>query len=76
MNCSVCKNEIEHISLKNELDKIKILKNKIEEMSLKRLKFESRENVDDIIKENGRYFKNPLGYALNYFSYYICFECF
>ena len=44
-------------------------------MSLLRLKFEKLENSDEIIKEDGKFYKNELGYSMYNFAYYPCFEC-
>lgn len=44
-------------------------------MCLKRLKYENLEKADDIVKKDGKFYNDKLGYALYNFAYYLCYEC-
>jgi hypothetical protein len=76
LNCPVCNTQkIDHVELRGVLKPLLKLHKEIETMCMKRLKHEGRDKCDDIIKENGKFYKNPLGYAMHNFAYYMCYEC-
>lgn len=43
--------------------------------ALQRLSFEGMEKRDEIVKEDGRFYKDPTAFAMNHFAYYPCFVC-
>jgi hypothetical protein len=47
----------------------------VKKQCLLRIKYENLEKASDIINENGKYYKNEIGYALHNFAYYVCYNC-
>jgi hypothetical protein len=75
MNCPLCNVKMNHPSIDSISKEINELNEKVKEMSLLRLKFENLQNSDDIIKEDGKFYKNETGYSMYHFAYYQCYQC-
>jgi len=75
MQCPVCKQQVSHPSLDGVLKPMVELYNQVKERALQRLKYMNEENAKEIVNKDGPYFKNPVGYALRRYCYYLCFKC-
>jgi len=79
MNCPTCKQTItvapDHVVLNQEISYLSQQKRKLEEMALQRLKHEGMEKKDEIVRPGGKFYNNPLGYAMDMLRYFQCFKC-
>jgi len=75
LGCPVCKQQISHPLLDNEMRSILTLKKEIEEKAMARLKDTHRENCSEIVSPGSKFYQRPLDYAMHYFSYFMCYKC-
>jgi len=47
----------------------------IQEKAVQRLRYEGLAAVDEIEKPDGQFYKDPTGYAMHRFAYYMCHKC-
>jgi len=73
--CPLCKIPMKHPKLDDLNKDLDILYGKLGQKLLKRLKYEKLDQDAQIINENGRYYQNEIGFAMNKFAYYLCFKC-
>ena len=66
---------MEHPALIEPLKPLKELEELVSKKALQRLSFEGLDKSEDITEEKGRFYKDPLGFAMNRFAYYPCFIC-
>ena len=55
--------------------KIEKLNSKIQKMSLMRLKHEERDKDEKLKDSSYAFYKKPMEYAMDIYSYYTCFKC-
>jgi len=75
MCCSLCKEQIDHNSLKNEMKPVLSLYQEIQTKSLQQLKTDQLDQEEVIINKDGEYYQKPHLYALKIYAYYLCFKC-
>jgi len=73
--CPLCHKTMEHPALLRMQRKVTVLRESIERLAAQRLEYENLSKHKDIVDENGRFYKDPLGFAMNRFAYYECYEC-
>ena len=73
--CPLCKIPMKHPKLNNMNKELDILNDKLSQKMLQRLKYEKLDQHFEIIDENGRYYQNEIGFAMDKFAYYLCFKC-
>jgi hypothetical protein len=74
-SCPLCKVDLSHPDLESSLKPIRLLQKEISDKALERLKYEGLDKSDDIVDPNGRFYRDPVGFAMDHFSFYKCFEC-
>lgn len=74
-DCPLCKQPIAHTSLQDLLGPIILLKKEVESKATQRLEYEGLSKSDDITDPKGRFYKKPTEYAMDKFSYFMCFKC-
>lgn len=74
-NCPICKYQISHVELKPQLGPIELLYRDVEEKALMRLEYEGLAKSEAIMAEDARFYNDPSGFALEHYSYYLCFKC-
>ena len=40
-----------------------------------RLEYDNLSQCQEIVSEGGRYYQNPVGYAMDKFAYFMCYKC-
>lgn len=83
--CPLCKAEIRHPALTQIVASIEELKKTLtvvvstpmtmQARAVNRLKFEGMENDKELTSKDSRFYKAPELYAMQRFSYYMCFKC-
>lgn len=73
--CPTCKEEISHPSLTDIIEPIDALKQEVQRKALTRLRAENQDRSPEIHAPGGRFFKNPTGFAMAKYAYYLCSKC-
>ena len=66
---------MDHPSLTNILEPIKLVYEDVKTKALTRLQFEGLFNTDAITKPGGLYFQDPARFAMDRYAYYSCSKC-
>ena len=66
---------MDHPALEQALKPMRDLQENVHKKALQRLAFEGLDKVEDITSEKGKFYKDPIGFAMNRFAYYPCFKC-
>lgn len=74
-NCPLCQKPMHHPSLTSILKPIEELEEGIRKKSHERLIYEGREKDPAIVNASGRFYNNPVGFAMHQFLFYMCFQC-
>jgi len=75
LSCPLCKKQIAHPMLKNELDPVLKLFEDVKTKAVQRLSYEGLQNAKELSEQGGKYFKNPEAFALDKLAYYPCSKC-
>jgi E3 ubiquitin-protein ligase MYCBP2 len=75
IQCPICKAEINHVSLTDLLQPIKLLYEDVKKKALMRLEYEGLSRCEALTTEGARWFNNATGFALYRYAYYVCFKC-
>ena len=70
-----CGQEMEHPSLAELMQPIRSLKVKVQQKALMRLQLEKKDKDAQVERPNGRFYRNPTGYAMHLYAYYECHKC-
>ncbi|ETO24336.1 hypothetical protein RFI_12823, partial [Reticulomyxa filosa] len=73
--CPLCKEPIQHASLLNKCEEIRLLENTVRQMALQRLRYEERQRDFDVVDPKGTFYNDEIGYAANMYVFFQCFEC-
>ncbi|ETO36723.1 hypothetical protein RFI_00341, partial [Reticulomyxa filosa] len=73
--CPLCKEPINHESLNEKCEEIRLLENTVRQMALQRLRYEERHNDQDVVDPKGRFYNDEIGYADHIYAFFQCFEC-
>nr|CAB3264102.1 E3 ubiquitin-protein ligase MYCBP2 [Phallusia mammillata] len=73
--CSICKNEISHPALESVLKPLRELMQEVKRKALQRLEYEGLKECESITTVGGKFYKDPTGFALNKYAYYMCCNC-
>jgi hypothetical protein len=73
--CSLCKADVSHPSLAALTEPIFALREDVRQKALMRLKYEGLESHPDIATPGARYYRDPAGFAMHKFAYYLCYKC-
>ncbi|OTF80766.1 hypothetical protein BLA29_008492, partial [Euroglyphus maynei] len=73
--CPICKIPIDHQSLSELLQPIRALYEDVRRKSLMRLEFEGLNQCEAITAPNARFYQDPVGFAMERYSYYPCMKC-
>ncbi|KPM10530.1 E3 ubiquitin-protein ligase-like protein [Sarcoptes scabiei] len=65
----------EHPALRSLLDPINVLFKEVKQKALMRLEYEGLNRCEAITSTSSRYFEDPISFALERYSYYLCFNC-
>lgn len=71
--CPICKDPMGHPVLKDLLDPIRELENDVKRKALRRLQLLGLQ--EEVLTPESRFHKDPVGYAMERYSYYQCFKC-
>ena len=72
---SVKRAPIAHPKLKSVLDPINELCEDVKRKCSLRLKYENKDNCEELTSSTSKYYKQPFEYAMSVYSYYVCFKC-
>jgi E3 ubiquitin-protein ligase MYCBP2 len=75
LSCPLCQGPIDNRLFDKILAPLITLKKKVESLSLQRLEHEGRQKDAAIISPTGAYYKDPLGFAMREYLFYMCFKC-
>jgi len=73
--CPLCKIPMKHPKIKKLNKNLNILYDKLSAKMLRRLKYEKLDQDSEIMNENGAYYQDEIGFAMNKFAYYLCYKC-
>ncbi|GFY47108.1 hypothetical protein TNIN_284731 [Trichonephila inaurata madagascariensis] len=73
--CPICQAPMDHPVLKEFLDPARSLFEDVKRKALMRLEYEGLHNVDAISTPGARFYKDPAGFAMDRYAYYVCFKC-
>ncbi|XP_062580615.1 E3 ubiquitin-protein ligase MYCBP2-like [Saccostrea cucullata] len=73
--CPICKNPIDHPVLKELLKPIRDLFSDVKRKALMRLEYEGLHKAEAITTPGARFYKDPAGFAMDRYAYYVCFKC-
>jgi E3 ubiquitin-protein ligase MYCBP2 len=73
--CPSCKATIDHPLLEELMAPIRELKGDVERKALMRLEFEKKDKDPEIVEAGGAFHRNPVGFALKKYNYYMCYKC-
>ncbi|KAK2163193.1 hypothetical protein LSH36_84g08056 [Paralvinella palmiformis] len=73
--CPICKASIDNPVLKSLLDPIRQLYEDVRRKALMRLEYEGLDKSEAIVTQGTRFHKDPAGYAMERYAYYVCYKC-
>lgn len=73
--CPICKNPIDHSVLKELLKPIRDLFSDVKRKALMRLEYEGLHKAEAITTPGARFYKDPAGFAMDRYAYYVCYKC-
>ncbi|CAH1777009.1 unnamed protein product [Owenia fusiformis] len=74
-HCPICKGDISHKVLSERLRPIQMLFEDVKRKALMRLEYEGLHKAEAITTPGTRFYKDPAGYAMDRYAYYVCFKC-
>ncbi|XP_053398701.1 E3 ubiquitin-protein ligase MYCBP2-like isoform X4 [Mercenaria mercenaria] len=74
-HCPICKCNIDHPVLRELLRPIQQLYEDVHRKALMRLEYEGLHKADAIITPGARFYKDPAGFAMDRYAYYVCYKC-
>ncbi|XP_062580608.1 E3 ubiquitin-protein ligase MYCBP2-like [Saccostrea cucullata] len=75
MLCPLCKNSLSHPDLYEIMSPLMHLYDKIKTKALTRLQHDGLFQDKDITQPSGKYYKDPAGFAMDKYAYYMCSKC-
>ena len=75
LECPLCKKPMRHPALQAELAPLMEIRRETEKRAVKRLHELGMDKSDEVTKPGKPYYKNPVGYAMHRFSYFLCYKC-
>lgn len=79
--CPLCKvpmapaNPISHPQLNAAFQSVQEIQEDIKKRAVNRLKFEGLDKAPEIVEKGGKFFNDPVGFSMDRFSYFVCFQC-
>ncbi|ESO93791.1 hypothetical protein LOTGIDRAFT_205644 [Lottia gigantea] len=73
--CPICKATIDHPVLKELLDPIRELYDDVKRKALMRLEYEGLHKAEAITTPGARFYKDPAGFSMDRYAYYVCYKC-
>jgi len=73
--CPLCKKDMRHEGLDKLNEPLDKLYESVKAKSLMRLQYEKLDTHPDIVNENGRFYNDVAGFAMNKYAYYMCYKC-
>eukprot|EP01113_Clastostelium_recurvatum_P041088 TRINITY_DN6477_c0_g1_i3.p1 TRINITY_DN6477_c0_g1~~TRINITY_DN6477_c0_g1_i3.p1 ORF type:complete len:826 (-),score=144.28 TRINITY_DN6477_c0_g1_i3:48-2417(-) len=73
--CPLCKTQISHPSLIQEVAAISKLHEEVQTKALQRLEYEGLARDKAILDPSSKYYKKPTAYAVERFAYFMCSRC-
>jgi len=73
--CPIDKYPLEHPALEPVLTPVKALQARVSELAIQRLDYESRRRDPDLANPGGRFYQDPVGYALHVYLFFMCYNC-
>lgn len=74
-HCPICKCDIDHLVLREFLRPIQQLFDDVRRKALMRLEYEGLHKAEAITTPGARFYKDPAGFAMDRYAYYVCFKC-
>jgi E3 ubiquitin-protein ligase MYCBP2 len=75
LDCPLCKKQISHPSLKEELKGALSLYEDVKTKATARLKFMNMQDAKELKDKSSPYYEDPEKYSLARFCFYPCFKC-
>merc|ERR1712130_954222 len=73
--CPTCNKPMQHPFLKDLLAPMNEIERIVHLKCHERLKYEGREKDPQIVNKSGSFYKDPLGFALKNYLFYMCYQC-
>ncbi|KAL4230092.1 hypothetical protein ACF0H5_010477 [Mactra antiquata] len=73
--CPICKSIIEHTELDLLMQPIRQLEEDVKQKAFLRLKYEGLEKDPEVTTSGGKFYNNPVEFAMNRYMYYCCYKC-
>ncbi|KAG8179148.1 hypothetical protein JTE90_015337 [Oedothorax gibbosus] len=73
--CPICQAPMDHPVLKDHLEPARSLFEDVKRKALMRLEYEGLKSVEAITTPGARFYKDPAGFAMDRYAYYVCFKC-
>ncbi|WAQ99892.1 MYCB2-like protein [Mya arenaria] len=73
--CPICKCNIDHPVLRSILRPIQNLYEDVRRKALMRLEYEGLHKAEAITTPGARFYKDPAGFAMDRYAYYVCYKC-
>ncbi len=67
--------EIDHAVLRGGLEPIRALYEDVKRKALMRLEYEGLHRAEAIVTAGTRFHRDPAGFAMERYAYYVCFKC-
>ncbi|KAL4230611.1 E3 ubiquitin-protein ligase mycbp2 [Mactra antiquata] len=74
-HCPICKCNIDHPVLRDLLQPIQHLFEDVRRKALMRLEYEGLHKAEAITTPGARFYKDPAGFAMDRYAYYVCYKC-
>ncbi|KAL5012682.1 hypothetical protein ScPMuIL_011233 [Solemya velum] len=73
--CPICKSIVDHPVLKEMLTPIRELYDDVRRKALMRLEYEGLHKAEVVTTPGSRFYKDPAGFAMDRYAYYVCYKC-
>ncbi|XP_054723026.1 E3 ubiquitin-protein ligase MYCBP2-like [Uloborus diversus] len=73
--CPICQAPMDHSVLKDLLDPARNLFEDVKRKALMRLEYEGLHKAEAITTPGTRFYKDPAGFAMDRYAYYVCYKC-
>ncbi|GAM23810.1 hypothetical protein SAMD00019534_069850 [Acytostelium subglobosum LB1] len=75
LDCPLCNRQMKHVQLKELTAESIRLRDIVQAKASQRLIFEGLNKTKELECKSSKWYRNPEGYAMHHYSYYMCFKC-
>lgn len=73
--CPLCKSRAAHADFAVLIKSYREMEECVTDLAYERLVYEGLENDPQIVNKDGRFYKDPRGFAMDHYSFFKCYEC-